>query len=71
MKIMGAKLCEKRVERNGNTPQNSWIKGYLLKFVLHYALFPEKEWVIRCGVTLVTEKRRKLLLRVRARVRNP
>lgn len=67
MKIMGAKLCEKRTGRNGKTPQNSWIEGCLLKLVLCCALFPEKEWVIRYCVTLVTEKRQKLLLRVRAR----
>lgn len=30
-------------------------------------LFPETEWVIGTVVTLVTEKRQKLLLRVRAR----
>ena len=67
MEIMDAKLCEKRAERNGKTPQNSWIEGCLLKLVLCCALFPETEWVIWCGVTLVTEKRQKLLLRVRAR----
>ncbi len=34
-------------------------------------LFLETEWVIRCVVTLVTEKKQKLLLCVRARERKP
>ncbi len=34
-------------------------------------LFLETEWVIRTVVTLVTEKKQKLLLCVRARERKP
>ena len=34
-------------------------------------LLPEKEWVMWCVVTLVTEKKQKLLLCVRARARKP
>ena len=71
MEIIGAKLCEMRAERNVKTPRNSWIEGHLLKLVLVVILFFEKEWVMWCVVTLVTEKKQKLLLCVRARERKP
>ena len=40
MAIIDVKLCEKRAERNGKTPQNSWIEGCSVKtcFVLCFVL---------------------------------
>ena len=71
MEIIGAKLYEMRAERNGKTMKNNWIEMCLLNLVLIMVLLPEKEWVMWCVVTLVTEKKQKLLLCVRARERKP
>ncbi len=71
MEIIGAKLYEMRAERNGKTMKNNWIEMCLLNLVLIVVLLLEKEWVMWCVVTLVTEKKQKLLLCVRARDRKP
>ena len=60
-------MGEKEEKRNVKTLRNSWIEGCLLKLVLVVLLFLETECVMWCVVTLVTEKKQKLLLCVRAR----
>ena len=70
-KSASTKLGEKEEKRNVKMPRNSWIEGCLLKLVLIVLLFLETERVVWCVVTLVTVKKQKLLLCVRARERKP
>lgn len=70
-KSASTKLGEKEEKRNVKTPQNSWIEGRLLKLVLIVLLLLETEMVVWCVVTLVTVKKQKLFICVRARERKP